>query len=198
MVPKHTYFRFKILPMVCSYKLPVSKFIFIKLCILAVITFLNVPMASGQSYLIEIQKKWSNSAAYLQEMAEALPDSRYNFKPTTEEMTFSEQLVHIAQNMIHLSQNQLGYKTIEPPIVPDQKSTPSDVRQFLKSAFVFAGKAIAQETKESLNTETSFFAGPKSHRQIINLMNDHVTHHRGQLIVYLRLNGVTPGKYVGW
>ncbi len=35
-------------------------------------------------------------------------------------------------------------------------------------------------------------------RQIINLMNDHLTHHRAQAIVYLRLNGVMPPKYVGW
>jgi len=25
-----------------------------------------------------------------------------------------------------------------------------------------------------------------------------VTHHRGQLVVYLRLNGILPPNYVGW
>jgi uncharacterized damage-inducible protein DinB len=30
------------------------------------------------------------------------------------------------------------------------------------------------------------------------LMHDHHTHHRGQIIVYLRLNGLKPPKYVGW
>ncbi|WP_374662973.1 DinB family protein [Parasegetibacter sp. NRK P23] len=34
--------------------------------------------------------------------------------------------------------------------------------------------------------------------QIINLLSDHQTHHRGQLLVYLRLCGLTPPKYVGW
>ncbi len=169
-----------------------------KLWSLSFMIFLNISAMSGQSYLIEIQEKWSNSATYLQEIAEALPDSLYAFKPTAEEMTFSEQLIHTAQNMIGLSRNQLGYKEEKPPIAPHTNSSPSEVRQFVKSAFEFAGKAIAHETEESLNTETKFFAGPKTHRQIINLMNDHVTHHRGQLIVYLRLNGITPGKYVGW
>ncbi|NJL74904.1 MAG: hypothetical protein HC892_07620 [Saprospiraceae bacterium] len=30
------------------------------------------------------------------------------------------------------------------------------------------------------------------------LMNDHLTHHRAQMIVYLRLKDVQPPKYVGW
>jgi uncharacterized damage-inducible protein DinB len=34
--------------------------------------------------------------------------------------------------------------------------------------------------------------------QIINLINDHQTHHRAQLLVYLRLKGVKPPEYVGW
>lgn len=174
------------------------KYLCIKIGILAFMTIVNITAVSGQSYLTEIQEKWNNNAAYLQEIAESLPDSKYDFKPTIEEMTFGEQLVHIAKNMIRLSQNQLGFEGETPSIASDNKATPSDIRLFLTSAFAFAGKAIAHETIESLNEETSFFAGPKTHRQIINLMNDHVTHHRGQLIVYLRLNNITPPKYVGW
>jgi uncharacterized damage-inducible protein DinB len=34
--------------------------------------------------------------------------------------------------------------------------------------------------------------------QILNLLNDHQTHHRAQLIVYLRINGIKPPDYVGW
>jgi len=30
------------------------------------------------------------------------------------------------------------------------------------------------------------------------LLNDHQTHHRGQLVVYLRLNGIKPPAYIGW
>ena len=51
-----------------------------------------------------------------------------------------------------------------------------------------------KELKETLD----FFAGPKSKLQILSLLQDHVTHHRGQLIVYLNLNEIEPPRYSGW
>ncbi|MGK0251702.1 MAG: putative damage-inducible protein DinB, partial [Gammaproteobacteria bacterium] len=49
-----------------------------------------------------------------------------------------------------------------------------------------------------LKGTVEFFAGPKSRMQILNLLQDHVTHHRGQLIVYLNLNSIEPPQYSGW
>ncbi|MBY5957149.1 DinB family protein [Membranicola marinus] len=152
----------------------------------------------GQSYLAEIKEKWSHSAQYFQDIAALMPDSLYDFKPTPKSMTFGEQLVHAAQNMINLSRNQLAFTNQEIPEKPLDQASPSVVRHFLKSAFDYASQAIGEETEETLNRTTKFFAGPKTHRQIINLMHDHATHHRGQLIVYLRLNAIAPPKYVGW
>ena len=43
-----------------------------------------------------------------------------------------------------------------------------------------------------------FFAGPKSKFQILNLLEDHVTHHRGQLIVYLNFKNSIPPSFIGW
>jgi uncharacterized damage-inducible protein DinB len=52
--------------------------------------------------------------------------------------------------------------------------------------------------KDDLSTQVDFFAGPKTKLQILNIIQDHVTHHRGQLIVYLNLKGIKPPEYVGW
>lgn len=163
-----------------------------------ILTFIHTSTLLSQTYLIEIQEKWTNSQFYLQEIAEAFPDSLYGYRPTDEEMTFGEQLIHIGNNMINLSKNQLGFTKESPPAAPLPDDHPSAIRHFIRQASQYAGNAIALESEESLDINTKFFAGPKTHRQIINLMNDHLTHHRGQLIVYLRLNGITPGKYVGW
>ena len=36
----------------------------------------------------------------------------------------------------------------------------------------------------------------RTKRQIFLLLTDHITHHRGQMLVYMRLNGLTPPRYV--
>lgn len=60
-------------------------------------------------------------------------------------------------------------------------------------------KSHVQKANETdLTTKVDFFARPKTKLQILNLMQDHVTHHRAQILVYLNLNEIKPPKYVGW
>ena len=141
--------------------------------------------------------KWENSKNYLLEMAEAMPDESFNFKPTERQMSFKEQLLHIRSNMVWLSEtyfmNENFTKTGE--INP---STKQEIIKELTIAFNKVSKIIKQTSLDDLATKVDFFAGSKSKLQILNLLQDHVTHHRGQLIVYLNLNNITPPKYSGW
>ncbi|MEM9260816.1 MAG: DinB family protein, partial [Bacteroidota bacterium] len=59
--------------------------------------------------------------------------------------------------------------------------------------------AISSLKTDDLNQMVpNFFAGPKSKRVIVYLLQDHATHHRSQLLVYLRLLGHQPPRYRGW
>ena len=68
----------------------------------------------------------------------------------------------------------------------------------LEIAFNNVATIINKVSLNDLSTEVEFFAGPKSKLQILNLLQDHVTHHRGQLIVYLNLNEIKPPSFIGW
>ena len=68
----------------------------------------------------------------------------------------------------------------------------------ITKAFNDAAVIIRNATPETFSDEVTFFSGPKSKLQIMNLMQDHVSHHRGQLVVYLNLNEIEPPRYVGW
>ncbi|GGK39012.1 MULTISPECIES: DinB family protein [Flavobacteriaceae] len=140
--------------------------------------------------------KWENSKNYLLEMAEAMPEANYNFKPTERQMSFKEQLLHIRQNMMWLSETYFmkdGEKSKK--IEPNSKE---EIITHLTASFNRVSEIIKTISNEDLSVEVDFFAGPKSKLQILNLLQDHVTHHRGQLIVYLNLNNIQPPKYSGW
>ena len=47
---------------------------------------------------------------YTLEVAELMPDTAYQFKPTEDQMTFQEQLLHICGNMTWLSTTYLNGK----------------------------------------------------------------------------------------
>ncbi|MDP3681932.1 MAG: DinB family protein [Flavobacterium sp.] len=142
-------------------------------------------------------EKWDNSKDYLLAVAEAMPEDKYDYKPAEREMSFREQLFHIQDNMNWLGTTHFsGEKYVKKEAVKGLSK--AQMIQEIKASFDKA-KAFVQKTNDTeLSQKVDFFAGPKSKLQILNLMQDHVTHHRAQILVYLNLNGIQPPKYVGW
>lgn len=150
------------------------------------------------SLLKELEEKWKNSLEYSLEIANLMPDSLYNFQPTDEEMSFGEQLLHMGQNMTWLSQVYMMNDTAFKMENKEQPFLASEIKKQIRETYLLAMKAHKEMDINRLDDKMDFFAGPKTVRQIIHLMHDHTTHHRGQLIVYLRLNGIKPPRYRGW
>jgi uncharacterized damage-inducible protein DinB len=154
-------------------------------------------MISAQEIIPTFLEKWKNSKDYLLEIAKAMPEDNYNFKPTEREMTFGKQLLHIKANMDWLSSTYFT-KTPKKEDEVEQKLSKAEIITELEKSFDAVYEIIKTTNPQSLNDKVDFFAGPKTKYQILNLMQDHVSHHRGQILVYLNLNGVKPPKYVGW
>jgi len=142
-------------------------------------------------------EKWENSKEYLLAIAEIMPEMEYDFKPTERQRSFKEQLIHINGNINWLS---ISYFT-DREYSRDSNSKPetkAEIIKMLNDSFEDSSDIIKNTPDEELTSVIDFFAGPKSKIQILNLLQDHVTHHRGQLIVYLNLKNIIPPKYVGW
>ncbi len=160
-----------------------------------------IPMVSNaqssDSLLAQAGRKWNNAKAYTLGVAMQMPDADYNYKPVPEEMSFKQQLLHIAQNINWLSTAYL-LSPAKTPDIDTATNTKAAVLQIVSDAYDRALTAQQQLTAQQLDEVVPFFAGPMSRRQILFLLHDHQTHHVGQLIVYLRLNGFKPPPYVGW
>ena len=167
----------------------------ILLAVLLLICFMTINAQS--SYLIECKQKWENARTYTMEIAQIMPEEHYDFRPSEEQMTFREQLLHMLGNMRWLSSSYLGGKRLDVDL-KNTDYTKAEMLELLQKGFDRAGEAIEGLNEETLNEEVSFFAGPMTKRQILTLMNDHLTHHRGQVIIYLRLKKMEPPSYRGW
>jgi uncharacterized damage-inducible protein DinB len=144
-----------------------------------------------------LKRKWENAKAYTLKMAALMPEEDYSFKPVPEEMSFREQLLHIAKNMQWLSSSYLLSENkiqIKDTAIKDKAA----VLQVLSESYDMATLIHKKVPPKRLDDAVFFFAGAMTRRQILILMHDHQTHHAGQLIVYLRLKGIKPPEYVGW
>ncbi len=154
--------------------------------------------AQSSTYLSEMEQKWENARKYTLEIADLMPDSAYSFKPTNEEMSFGNQLAHLGENMLWLSSTYLNKEKPNFTKIDFEHVPKPAIVEKLAVAFDYALASLKSLKPENLEETVDFFAGKMTKRQIINLMNDHLTHHNSQCLVYLRLNGVKPPKYVGW
>lgn len=164
--------------------------------LLVLVNYLTI-MAQQITPKLSFLEKWDNSKSYLIAIAEAMPEDKYDFKPTERQMSFKEQLIHIKGNMDWLSTTYFTNDNFEKgkkEIFPSKK----EVILELTSSFDKVLEIIKNTPDKELKETVDFFAGPKSKLQILNLLQDHVTHHRGQLIVYLNLNEIEPPSYSGW
>ncbi|NAS31754.1 DinB family protein [Flavobacteriaceae bacterium R38] len=166
--------------------------------LLLILTILSMKTSAQEEPISAFIEKWENSKNYLLEIMELMPESKYDFKPVKQEMSFREQLSHIRGNIVWLGNTHFSEKEfIRKRLSFEGYSKKAIIEEVIKNFNEI--KVLVENTNaNSLKNKVDFFAGPKTKLQILNLLQDHVTHHRGQLIVYLNLNNIQPPEYVGW
>lgn len=168
-----------------------------KKCLLIAVLLLSNSIFAQVEIISTFVDKWDNSKDYLVAVAQAMPEDKYDYKPAEREMSFREQLFHIQDNLNWLSTTHFSDESHVKKERLERLSK-SQIIQEINASFDKA-KVFVQKTNDTeLSQKVAFFAGSKSKLQILNLMQDHVTHHRAQILVYLNLNQIQPPKYIGW
>ncbi len=145
-------------------------------------------------YLIDdYVTKWENNKAYTLAVLEAMSEKYYDFQPTDEVKSFKEQAAHIVE-AFNFQMEFLGY----PNLAKVDKTSKATVIQSYTDIFEVIIAHIKTLNPKDLQEEIEPFYGISTKSRMLNLMDNHLAHHRGQLTVYLRLKGVKPPKYVGW
>lgn len=170
------------------------------------ICLMSFPMTSGSlfaqenDFIKEYLERLEKSKEYLILVAETMPDENYGFKGTPESMSFAEHLMHIGWAMDWHSQSLMGGRDArnwdtDTELKVDNKSKKEMIEQISKT-FDITIEFIAQFDTNRLEERLDYFGANRTKRQILLLLADHITHHRGQMLVYMRLNGFKPPRYV--
>lgn len=133
--------------------------------------------------------------------ADAMPDDKFGFAPTNGEFkgvrTFAMQVKHVSAVNYMVAAAILGEK---PPVElggengPDSITTKADIIKFAKDSYAYAHKAIASITDDNaLGEINSPFGTDKVTRLGLGTVFAwHGFDHYGQMVVYLRMNGIVP------
>jgi uncharacterized damage-inducible protein DinB len=136
---------------------------------------------------------WNKSKDYMLRIADQMPESGYSSRPNAEEMTFGEQILHIANSSEQMTQ---GLTTKKHPTFDAKNITKASAMKALSASFDDGAAAIASLTDADLNGKMVGSEGGKmTALEAVIFAMDHIEHHRGQCIVYLRVKGIKPVDY---
>jgi hypothetical protein len=133
--------------------------------------------------------------------AEAMPDDKFNFAPTQGEFkgvrTFAQEIKHVAAVNYMLGAAILSEK---PPVElgsengPDNISTKADIVKFLKDSFTYLHKALntIDESNVLGQVQSPFGSNKVSRLGLSTIAISHPLDHYGQMVEYLRMNGIIP------
>lgn len=168
------------------------------LAISAVTSFIS-SNASAQSYFqSEFASVWKRSTEYTLEVANAMPEDKYHYQPSEKSMTFQKQMIHIAQNLTFLSSKITGNKPDFLEGNREEQLRKEEVIQVVQKALIHVHELILKTDSKTLQEKIEFKGDTLSKENIFYLMRDHMAHHRGQAILYLRLNDIEVPGYKGW
>lgn len=132
-------------------------------------------------------------------VAEAMPEEKYGYIPTAgkfdDARSFGEQVKHVACVQFALFNEFEGKKPPEDCERGghDPAKTKAELINYLKDSFEYSNRIIATLTAENaIDRIEGRYAAPNTKLGISVASVWHVTDHYGQLVEYLRMNGIVP------
>jgi hypothetical protein len=144
----------------------------------------------------------SNAERQIVEVAEAMPEDKFNFSPESLNIsggdykgvrTFAQEVKHIAASNFAIWSPLTSDKFPKDFMGgngPESLKSKAEIIQFLKDSFALGHKAAATLTLENMLQPAE---GSKSSRlRLAEFAVSHAYDHYGQMVEYLRMNGIVP------
>jgi len=169
--------------------------------ILAVLLLAAIP-ASAQPKPSEpatipgsLNKMWETVEKDFISLADAMPEDKWSFKATQDVRAFGDQVKHVACANEAWGKKLRGEKNLPERCDlggPNPAKSKAEVMAYLKQTFQMVDAGLAATNAGNLlQTLSGPYAG-SNRLEVLNAALWHTTDHYGQLVVYMRLNGIVP------
>lgn len=141
---------------------------------------------------------WKSMEQDFTSLAEAMPEDKWSFKPTQGEFkkvrTFGEQVKHVACGNEAWARQMAAEK---PPARcdlggPNPAKSKAEIMAYLRDSFAMVDKAIADTGADNLLHPNPGQYWGSNRLSALTATVWHISDHYGQLVVYLRMNGIVP------
>lgn len=146
------------------------------------------------TYQQEFAGGMSYSLDQIVKLIDVFPQDKMTWRPGEGVRSVSETILHIAGSTYMLS-SALGTpmpEGIDPQGIEKATTDKAEILKSVNDAYTFASDAVAAVSDEQMDEMVELPFGTFSKRALIMIIATHSYEHKGQLIAYARVNGITP------
>jgi uncharacterized damage-inducible protein DinB len=149
-----------------------------------------------------VDREISSIEKQIVDAAEAMPEDKFNFSPESLNIpgsdykgvrTFAVQVKHVATSNYFIWSPLSGDKLpegLKDGNGPENLKTKADIIRFLKDSFALGHKAAATLTTDNMLQAPEHSKSTRLHLATFGVA--HAFNHYGQMVEYLRMNGIVP------
>ena len=140
---------------------------------------------------------WQVAVEHCLDVAQAMPEELYSYKPTEVSKTFGEQMVHIGHTVELLTQRYVQGMEVKPNTPDASKMTKAEIIELLERGFAYTTNVIYTIEQEKLDEScVMYHSGNTVSRAFACFyVQDHMNNHRAKANLYLRMNNIQPPEY---
>jgi len=166
-------------------------------CLLTPVPHSMAGQESNVGFRAAFQPEWDSAARRLDQLAEAIPEKTYGWRPSAGVRSVSEAIMHVAAANFSLAAALGSSQPDDLPKDPEKIVDKAEVLRLLRRSFEHLGEAMERvlegdldqaPPKDGTTAKGRFGDG----RRVLLRALAHSNEHRGQLVAYARMNGVVP------
>jgi uncharacterized damage-inducible protein DinB len=140
----------------------------------------------------DLLKDWQDQKDTMLKIADAMPEDKFGYKSTPPQRSYGEQVMHIATVNLDILK-WIGGQTPAPSFTAESAQTKADMLKAMADSYDY-GTALLKEQTDATITQTidGRFLGPSTRARVFWFLLGHSMDVYGQMVVYLRLNGIVP------
>ena len=135
---------------------------------------------------------WQQLSGYVTQAAEDMPEAKYGFKPTPEVRSFGELIAHVAGSQYMFCAVATGDSARAEDDIEKKKMTgKADLVAAMHASNEYCTRAYHQ-TDDASAGKVKLFGKEQTRLYALMINATHDAEHYGNIVTYLRMNGMVP------
>ncbi|MGH9783894.1 MAG: DinB family protein [Terriglobia bacterium] len=158
----------------------------------AIVTLGAQPLSAQSSIAEQLREQWTSSRRQMVAIAEAMPADKYSYQATPEVRSFGEILAHVAGEGLMEMEAVGGVAQPGAAERFDALKSRAEILRALSEYFDYGSTVLARMTDQQALELVPLRSRQSPRWLIVMGAIGHNKEHYGNLVTYLRLNGIVP------